>query len=378
MTKIKVLHVIKSLGRGGAEMLLPATLSLHNKNMFEFHYIYFLPWKDQMVNEIKNEGGQVTCIEARNNLSLLAKFRVVENYCQDHKINLIHAHLPWSGFLSRLVSKFSGVPLLYTEHNIQERYHILTRKLNAVTFNWQDKAIGVSQDVSSSIIKNIKPKVPVQTVLNGVNTQKFSRDHVAASAIKKEHNIPADSMVVGNLAVFREQKDLICWVNAFKLVHQTFPKTFGLLVGAGPMEPEIKQLIKEHNLEKYIILPGLKTNTVDYLSAMDVFMMSSQFEGLPIALLEAMSTECAIASTKAGGVVEAVDHEKSGLLSEIGEPEQLGQNCIRLLNDTTLRIKLREEARKRVEDYFSLAYMVEQLELCYTQLASNIKSIPSG
>ena len=68
MQKIKILHIIKSLGRGGAEMLLPETLKIHDKTKFEFHTIYFLPWKNQMVEAIENAGGKVTCFSASNNI----------------------------------------------------------------------------------------------------------------------------------------------------------------------------------------------------------------------------------------------------------------------------------------------------------------------
>src|SRR5690606_18898806 len=98
-------------------MLLPETLRLHNKDQFEFYYIYFLPWKDQMVEEIKQAGGTVICVEAGNNLKLLLKYKEVAIYCKEKKIDLIHSHLPWSGFLSRLVFKITGVPVVYTEHN---------------------------------------------------------------------------------------------------------------------------------------------------------------------------------------------------------------------------------------------------------------------
>ncbi len=65
MQKIKILHIIKSLGRGGAEMLLPETMKLHDASKFEFHTIYFLPWKDQMVESIESAGGKVTCLKPR-------------------------------------------------------------------------------------------------------------------------------------------------------------------------------------------------------------------------------------------------------------------------------------------------------------------------
>ena len=372
MSKIRVLHIIKSLGRGGAEMLLPETLRLHNKKKFKFYYIYFLPWKDQMVEEIKQAGGTVKCIEAQNNFKLILKFKEVVLYCKSNNIDLIHAHLPWSGFLSRLVFKKTGIPVVYTEHNIQERYHIATKKLNTVSFNWQSKALGVSADVTRSIKENIDPKIPVQTLLNGVNTHKFSREREAAINIKREYKIPDEAQVIGNLAVFREQKDIISWIKAFKIINESFPEVYGLLVGAGPQEVEIKELIKSYGLGDRIILPGLQKNTVAYFSAMDIFMMSSQFEGLPIALLEAMSCGCAIVSTKAGGVVEVIRDNvskthpvKEGLLSEIGDVDGLAENCIKILRDSEKRKVLQQAARKRVVEAFSLSTMVQELEEIY-------------
>lgn len=368
MTKIKILHIIKSLGRGGAEMLLPETLKLHNKKKFEFHTIYFLPWKDQMVPEIQQAGGKVLCIESSNNFKLLSKYKQVIAYCKEYKIDVIHSHLPWSGLIARLVYKKTGIPVLYTEHNIQERYHIATRKLNALSFNWQSRSLGVSADVSRSINENIKPKIPVQTLLNGVNTEKFYRNRDAAKKIKKEINIPEDALVIGNLAVFREQKDLVSWVKAFQLINQKYPDVYGLLVGAGPKEKEIMNLIKEKGLEERIVLPGLQTDTVAYFSAMDIFMMSSQFEGLPIALLEAMSTSCAIVSTKAGGVVEAVRTNVDGLLSEVGDFKELAEHSCKLLSDNDLLLKMQKAARNRTVDAFGLKNMVQELEKCYLEL----------
>lgn len=349
-------------------MLLPETLKIHDTQKFEFQYLYFLPWKDQMVEEIKQAGGNVICISADNNLSLLLKYKEVATYCKNNKIDLIHSHLPWSGFLSRLVFKKTGIPVVYTEHNIQERYHIATRKLNAFTFNWQSKAIGVSAAVSRSINEGINPNIPVQTLLNGVNTEKFNRDDKAAIKIKKEYNIPQDALVIGNLAVFREQKDLVSWVKAFKIINKSFPDVYGLLVGAGPKEEEIKSLVKTNGLEERIILPGLQTNTFDYLSAMDIFMMSSKFEGLPIALLEAMSIGCAIVSTKAGGVAEVVRNETDGILSEVGDFDSLAKSCTQLLNNPIRREEMQKAARVRVVESFSLATMVEELENCYISL----------
>ena len=158
MAKIKVLHIIKSLGRGGAEMLLPETLKLHNQGKFDFHYIYFLPWKDQMVEALQNAGGKVTCLGAKDNIRLLLQYKKIISYIREHKIELIHCHLPWAGFVGRLVHNRTGIPVVYTEHNMQERYHSVTKTINKLSFNSQNLALGVSEDVKGSIIKNIQSK----------------------------------------------------------------------------------------------------------------------------------------------------------------------------------------------------------------------------
>lgn len=368
MQKIKILHLIKSLGRGGAEMLLPETLKLHDKTRFDFYYIYFLPWKDQMVEPIEEAGGSVSCFAANNNLVLMQRVTKVADFCKQNNIDLIHAHLPWSGFLARMVHKKTKIPLVYTEHNIQEKYHFLTRSLNKFTFNFQSLALGVSKDVTKSINKNINPGIAVKTLLNGVNTHNFKRNIGAGSEIKKKYGIPPDAIVLGNVAVFREQKAIPVWLKAFKEVNEKYPEVYGLLVGAGPKEEEVRQLIEELDLQEKVKLPGLQVETLPYFSAMDIFMMSSAFEGLPIALLEAMSTECAIVSTKAGGVVEVIREGKDGLLSETGDWKNLAVNVEKLLKNRSRLEELKTSARCRVKEKFSLKNMVVELEENYTEI----------
>lgn len=365
MKRKKVLHVIKSLGRGGAEVLLAETVKIHDKERYEFFCIYFLPWKYQMVQALKDGGAKVYCFEANNNLQMLMQYNKVIEFCKEKEIDIIHCHLPWSGFLGRIIHSKIKIPMIYTEHNIQEHYHPVTKKLNKISFEKQDLAIGVSADVTRSIKENIAPQIPVVTVLNGVNTQTFTRSRERGSNKKKELGIPSDALVVGTIAVFREQKAILQWVKAFNQVQMDFPEVYGIIVGAGPQKEEIEQLISELNLQDKIVMPGLQTDTISYFSAMDIYMMSSRFEGLPIALLEAMSMECAIVSTKAGGVVEVVRHETDGLLCEVADLQLLAEHVKNLVRDPGLRNRLQLSARKRVEQEFSLRSMVNQLEDIY-------------
>jgi len=366
MTKIKVLHIIKSLGRGGAEMLLPETLKLHNQEQFEFYYIYFLPWKNQMVAAIEQVGGKVTCLPAKNNIALLLQYPKIVQFCKENEIQLIHAHLPWAGFVSRMVHKMTRIPLLYTEHNMQERYHVVTKKINQFTFNWQSLGIGVSDDVTHSIIKNISPAIPVQTVYNGVNTESFKRNSDTASySIREQLGIPSDAFVVGTVAVFRFQKRLDLWLEVMKRAVEKEENIYGVIVGAGPLQEEIEKKHKNLELEGKVFFVGLQTEVKPYYKAMDVFMMCSSFEGLPVALLEAMSMECAIVTTDAGGVKEVIRNEEDGKLVGIDDWADLVDKIVALKNNRTELKRLQQAARTRAEVAFSMQAMIANLEKRY-------------
>jgi len=365
--KIKVLHIIKSLGRGGAEMLLPETLKVHNKHAFEFHYIYFLPWKDDLVSRIQEEGGRVTCIPAKNNIQLLLNYPKVISYCKEQNIDIMHSHLPWAGFVSRLVFKKLKIPLFYTEHNLQERYHPITKLLNKWTYNWQSLGIGVSEDVALSIKKNINPTSKVITILNGVNTNTFQPHLEDRKRIRDQYNIPEDAIVVGLTAVFRFQKRIDIWLEVISHSIKKNKKIYGLIVGTGPLEEEIKEVYEQLQLKNRVFFAGLQTNVKPFYAAMDVFMMTSSFEGLPIALLEAMSMECAIATTDAGGIKEAIRHKKDGYVVEVNQWEKLSNYILDFQESPKKRSNYAKKARQRVESSFSLQQMIQKLERLYIQ-----------
>jgi glycosyltransferase involved in cell wall biosynthesis len=248
---------------------------------------------------------------------------------------------------------------------MQERYHIITKKINQFTFNYQSLALGVSEDVTNSINKNINPKIPVKTLLNGANTDSFRRNPDLGIKTKLELGIPENALVIGNVAVFRFQKRIVEWLQVFKEIETKNPNVYGIIVGAGPLEEEIKAELIKLKLEKKVFFPGLQTDVKPYFSAMDIFMMSSSFEGLPIALLEAMSMECAIVSTNAGGIKEVIRDKQDGLTCKVEEWIKLSDLCQVLIDDPVKLNNFKKAARERAVNSFSLKRMVDSLEEIY-------------
>jgi glycosyltransferase involved in cell wall biosynthesis len=370
MAKIKVLHIIKSLGRGGAEMLLQETLKLHNENLFEFHYIYFLPWKNQMVEGIESAGGIVKLIPAKNNIELILCARKIIKYITVNKIDIVHCHLPWAGFVGRVVHKFLRIPLIYTEHNKQERYHTITKLLNKFTFNWQSVVIAVSNDVADSIQKNIHPKIQIKTILNGVDVDTFIKNKEERQQLRIQYNIEEDSVFIGTIAVFRFQKRLKEWITVFKKIHAEHPTVRGCIIGDGILKEEIMEHLKKEQMEGYIIFPGLQTNVIPWLSAIDIFMMTSEFEGLPIALLEAMSMSCAVVCTEAGGIKEVIRNGKDGFTDQVENWESLDRLLDYLIQNPSEIKNYGQLARDRVINSFSLNSMVQNTENLYWKILS--------
>lgn len=370
---MKVLHIVKSLGRGGAEMLLQETLKLHDLQQFEFHYIYFLPWKNQMVEGIEKAGGKVVNFSAKNNILLILKVPAIIRYIKKNKIQLIHCHLPWAGFAGRFIHLLTGIPVIYSEHNIQDRYHFITKTINRLTFNWQSKVVAVSGDVSHSIQQSIHPRIPVQTILNGINTEQFKKDASLRSQLRASLGLNQDNILIGTIAVFRFQKRLKEWVEMIHMIRQQHPQVKACIVGDGPLKKEITDRITELGLNEHIFMPGLQSDVLPWHSAFDIFMMTSSFEGLPIALLEAMSMESAVVCTDAGGIKELIRNGIDGFLHPVEDWKSIQQSLHELITHPDKITAYGKAARQRVQDSFSMKSMVQQLEQLYREVLEDKK-----
>jgi len=369
MPKIKVLHIIKSLGRGGAEMLLPETLKMHNTSAFEWHYIYFLPHKNQMEKAIQEAGGKVTCFPAKNNFSLLLHYSKISSYCKEHNIQLIHAHLPWAGVVARIVGKRTKLPVIYTEHNNFDRYHFLTKAVSALTYSYQTKVLAVSEDAKTALEKrNLFHDIVY--VPNGVNTSFFCREN-KFHAIEEVANLKKSSSIIGTVAVFRKQKRLDIFVEVAHLAQQkNLPFNF-LMVGDGPEMEPIKSLIDQHQLTN-VYLTGLQDQPADFMKYMDVFLLTSDFEGLPVALLEAMSMQIVPFCTPVGGIPSIIKDNENGVLLKSQHPlailEQLETKIVQEKENFS---SMKDQARATIVAEYSIQRMVYELETIYKAVLTN-------
>jgi glycosyltransferase involved in cell wall biosynthesis len=379
--KPKVLVLIKGLGLGGAERLLVDSLPFLNRVEFDYHVGYLLPWKDFLVSDLESAGIPVHCLgEAATAGSAWSEvtalpgiFRRLLALQRRERFDLIQADLPIAGILARLASLWSAVPVVYTEHNLQERYHALTKWANAATYRWNRRVLAVSSEVTASIERSgLKRHTRVVTLPNGVPVEQIRADAAAAAAVRAELNIPAGDLVVGTVAVFRRQKRLGDWLQVAARVAAGRRDVTFLLVGGGPLEAEVRNQIAALGLTQRVRTPGFRPDGRRLMAAMDVYLMTSEFEGLPIALLEAMTLAKPVVSTGVGGVPEVLEPDVSGFLTPLGAIDELTHRVVRLLDDSPLRRHMGFAGAARVEAQFHVRRRVAAIESLYHEVLKEV------
>jgi glycosyltransferase involved in cell wall biosynthesis len=382
--KRKILVVIKGLGLGGAERLLIDSLPFLNREQFEYQVAYLVPWKHFLVQELESAGIAVHCLgeaSARDRavrkgpgswaaMALLpGALRRLLALQRRERFDVIHADLPVAGVLARLVGRWAGVPVVYVEHNLQERYHPLTRRANAATYGWNRRVLAVSAEVAASIERSGLPGTTrVVMVPNGVPVESVRSEAAADNHIRSELGIPEKHLVVGTVAVFRSQKRLDNWLQVAARVAARRPDVAFLLVGGGPLEPAVREQIEALGLASRVRMPGFRADGRRLMSAMDVYLMTSEFEGLPIALLEAMTLGKPVVSTAVGGVPEVIEHGTTGMMAPVGAIDELGDCVLRLIDDAALRVRMGQAAAAKVESEYHVRRRIEAIENLYHEV----------
>jgi glycosyltransferase involved in cell wall biosynthesis len=176
--------------------------------------------------------------------------------------------------------------------------------------------------------------------------------------------------VIGTVCILRTEKALDVLVRATALLVKDFPRLRVLIVGEGEERARVQALVEQLGLQENVILTGARTDVPSVLAALDVAVLSSDYEGIPLSLLEFMDAGKPIVATKVGGVPEVVEDGVHGLLVPPRDESALADAVGRLLLDTELASRLGAQARERCRTEFSLDRTVERLQELYERLHS--------
>jgi len=359
---MRVLMLTKGLGRGGTERLLCGTVRLLDRAAYDVEVAYLLPWKDALVGEIESAGVPVHCLDGRRATSV-AWIGRLRRLVRERDVDLVHTHMPLPAVAARLALPGLRPAFVHTEHNLWDRYRPATRWANRVTYGRNAAAVAVSGAVAASVRA---PRPVPEVVFHGLDAPVGSADPAAA---RRALGLDLDEPVIGTVGNFTAKKDQATLVRALDRI----PGARLVLVGTGPQEGDLRKLVADRGLADRVTFVGSRDDVAALLPAFDVFALSSRYEGLPIALLEAMAAGRACVATSVGGVPEVVTDGVDGVLVPPGDADAFAAALAGLLADPDRRVALGEKAAARSGD-FRLDVAVGQLAAIYDRVTARARS----
>jgi len=319
------------------------------------------------------EGLDLIPLAPRNEMDLSAAWKL-SRLIKRLRPDILHAHDPHGIAMASLALSLGGPtssgssralpPTLVASRRVD--FHLKGNSFSRWKNRQVDCFIAASEAIRQMLLADGIPPAQVVTVHEGIDVE-----HVVAAPPVNVHEafwLPHHAPVVGNVAALVPHKGQRYLVDAAHLVVQEIPDARFIILGEGELREHLEKQIRDHHLEKHVLLPGFRTDVLGCIKGFDLFVMSSVTEGLGTSLLDAMACRRAIVATAAGGIPEIVEDHVNGLLAPPRDAHALAAAIVRALNDAPLRTRMGEAGFARVTERFSVEKMISATALIYERL----------
>jgi polysaccharide deacetylase family protein (PEP-CTERM system associated) len=372
---MKILHIISSSGFFGAEAVVLSLLTKLKEDGQE-GFLLCLKSAGQLDPELfiraKENGITASVISCKSKFDLAA-IRQLKKYVVDNNIEIIHAHGYKSDLYGILAVRSLKIPFVSTLHgwtaeNSKVRIYGLIDKF---VIRYADHVVSVSPAITEELKRLNMDTRRISFIPNGIDIACFSpprrrRNLRVHSYLRRKFTIGT----VGRLSVEKGHRHLI---RALKEIMNKAPDIGVLIVGDGPLKGKLQDEVHALRLSDNVIFTGFQDDMVSMYKEMDMFVLPSLTEGVPIALLEAMSFELPVVATKVGGVPFVVGKDE-GILVNAGKSEALSDAILSLIDNPSLRGTLGKNARDKVVREFSIDACYRKYREVYEDVLGVVKS----
>jgi len=380
--KIKVLHIITRLDKGGSAENTFLTVKGLDKKRYDVTLMSG-PVQDpsqERRSQVEECGIKYihTPVLVRN-INVVADAIALFKICRflaKKKFDVVHTHTSKAGLLGRFAAKLAGTPtVVHTPHGhvffgyfgpLKTKIFILLEKLaNRMT----DRIVALThREKADYIFYRTCPEEKIAVIHSGIELDKFQEYPLTEKTkLKKEVGLPVNSFVVGTAGRLVPVKGPEFLIKAAQAIIPKHPDTYFLFAGDGPLKEDLQKKAKEAGKEKNIVFLGWRDDIAHILSIFDVFCLPSLNEGMGRVLVEAMAHGIPIVASDVGGIPDLVTHGKNGFLVPPKNPEELAKHIQILIEDEEKRGKM-GEAGKKMTSRFSHDTMVKSIAELYEEL----------
>ncbi|KUJ78166.1 hypothetical protein AVO45_09465 [Ruegeria marisrubri] len=366
------MYVIDSLRVGGAETLLLDLLDAARRRGDAARVAYFTP--GPLEPEVVRRGVEATRLSRhglRDPLALFRALRLMRAWDPD----VVHTHLTKSDLVGQLAARLSKRRRVLTLHNTDPwRKNAIFSGIYREITRGADACLAVTSNVADYVAEyGGCDRSAIEVIQNGVDLHRFNAGHVPPMDLSG-YGIPDDAVVIAKIGRLSEQKDHANFLLAASQLAERYPQAHFLIAGEGELSADIRECARDLGLgDDRVTFTGNLREMPELLAAVDIFTLASRWEGLPMALLEAMAMSVPVVSTAVGGIPDLINDGENGMLVQPSDPTALAEAIGHLISDPSARRRLGNAGLETVRTRYSSAAMTDRLWSVYSRPASAVR-----
>lgn len=318
-----------------------------------------------LADQMEAEGVQVIYCNQQSRAAKYMRGLELARIFREQNVQVLHTHHTPAFIDSTIGATLARVPVLInTDHCKQYPAPKIWMQLERAASYGADTIVAVSKQTRDELIEYEKiPESKIEVVYNGIDVK--PRRSEPPAVLRQELGLEPDDIVIGTAGRLEPQKGLDLFISAMPAILERLPKARFVVVGFGSLEAALKEQAARLGVAGRTIFTGSRVDAVDIIRLFDCFVSTSVFEGMPMALLEAMAFGKPIVATAVGGVPEVVTAGYNGILLHDRDPSSVSRAVTDLLTSPAKLAELGANGRRRYEEQFTAAAMVRAYEAIY-------------
>ncbi|HSP87361.1 MAG TPA: glycosyltransferase [Ignavibacteriaceae bacterium] len=374
---IKICHIANHLTGKADGVYAHLKMIFQNSDNEKFQHYLIFQGKEKIENELSELGIKYFVSESLNNMISLKAFIDVYKFIKQNEISIIHAHLVKPYSIGGLVNIILRRKLIFNYHGLFIYNNIYNGILEKIIYGSIHYLINLFKVVNIVLVpsKRSKKLLLSETKLfpepliyyNGFDSTK-KKEIVNEQLLNRIKKIKEDEILIAIVGRLEVDKRIDKAINIFKKIISKNYKAHLLVIGDGKLETKLKNLANELNLSQHIEFLGFVKNASDYFYLFDVILFTSDWEGMPVTIWEAMANKVPVVAPDVGGFKEILEENNCGLIYKPNDLNEAEIKLENLIEDYALRKQLGENGKRAIDEKFNVNNFIKQIDNIYLNL----------